>query len=68
MRTLLGASGMKLHKRFTLEILKIDRLASCFPWTDERSYFPLSPETPRWVWLRASFGRAAIRAKLPLKS
>ena len=41
---------------------------SCFPWTDERSYFPLSLETPRWVLvariLRARGNKGEVAAEI----
>ena len=41
---------------------------SCFPWTAERSYFPLSPETPRWVlvarMLRARGNKGEVAAEI----
>ena len=41
---------------------------SCFPWTAERSYFPLSPETPRWVLvariLRARGNKGEVAAEI----
>jgi len=41
---------------------------SCFPWTDERSYFPLSLETPHWVLvariLRARGNKGEVAAEI----
>jgi len=41
---------------------------SCFLWTSERSYFPLSPETPRWVLvariLRARGNKGEVAAEI----
>jgi len=41
---------------------------SCFPWNAERSYFPLSPETPRWVLvariLRARGNKGEVAAEI----
>jgi 16S rRNA processing protein RimM len=41
---------------------------SCFPWTAEQSYFPLSPETPRWVLvariLRARGNKGEVAAEI----
>ncbi len=43
-------------------------LRSCFPWTAESSYIPLSPETPRWVLvariLRARGNKGEVAAEL----
>ncbi len=41
---------------------------SCLPWTAEQSYFPLSPETPRWVLvariLRARGNKGEVAAEI----
>jgi 16S rRNA processing protein RimM len=41
---------------------------SCFPWNAEWSYFPLSPETPRWVLvariLRARGNKGEVAAEI----
>jgi predicted RNA-binding protein YlqC (UPF0109 family) len=68
-RTLLGASGMKLHKRFTLEILEDWPLCGrAYNWLLRSLIYIWAPKLHAVSLSPASFAPAAIRAKSPPNS